>query len=137
MNASAAQDAWLLEQHRWAEEQAAALGPGDPYWRGVALTLAQLEGLVQGYSQRRRRELRAGAPRASDLPDLDLAAFLRISAVGAARVPLDLRGRIGGGSRRRGRGGKARAQCTQRHVAGDPGRSTLGDGNGWHTPAEP
>lgn len=81
---SEAQEEWLLEQQQWSEENVRGHGKHSEAWRAVGLTLAQLEGLVRGYQQRRAHEI--GLHGQTPLPPLGLLEFLKISAVGEGVV---------------------------------------------------
>lgn len=76
---------WLLSQHAWVAQRA-AVGSRDPIWRALRLVLCQLEGMVEGYAQRREAQHaeQGGSPEAGaqPLPSLGLRDFLFMSAVG-------------------------------------------------------
>ncbi|GAB4819731.1 hypothetical protein N2152v2_006777 [Parachlorella kessleri] len=71
---------WLVEQHDWVSQQAAANHTA--FWRAMRLLLAQLDGLVAGYAKRAEQAQLEGGSVAGRVPRLGLSDFLFMSAVG-------------------------------------------------------
>lgn len=96
-----------MEQHAWAAEQAAT--NNTPFWRAMRLLLAQLQGLAAGYAQRQAHEVAQRTQRGGaglELPELGLADFLFISAVGGCLACLFVHYAL-----KRGASAAGKAQC--------------------------
>ncbi|XP_022092665.1 phospholipase B-like 1 isoform X2 [Acanthaster planci] len=65
--------AFLMEQNLWMREMISK-NPNDPFWQGLSLVAAQLDGLVIGYNMVSCQN--------KTLPNLDLSAMLFLNGIG-------------------------------------------------------